>query len=272
LIPSHWKEGLVKIDGAAIHYHRTGDGDKPPLVLQHGFSDNGLCWVQTATDLEAQYDVLMPEARGHGQSERVSPGMAVDMAADLAGLIRLLGLQRPVIAGHSMGATIAFNIGVRYPDIPRALILEDPPWRNPVPGTPAETPEEHPLSDLVETIQKTSLEDWTSQTREEHPNWPEWVIQTWCPAKKELDPQILSILNINTTDWQENVSRLDCPTLLFTADPEQGGIVTGEIAEKAREMNHRLAVVHMPDVGHHIRFAAYKTYMEHFRAFLAALD
>ena len=113
MIPTHWTKNDININGVSLHYCRTGDGSKPPLVLAHGFSDNSLCWLQTALDLEASYDIIMPDARGHGLSARVQPGQRVDMCADLVGIIQALGLQRPVIGGHSMGAMVAFELGVR---------------------------------------------------------------------------------------------------------------------------------------------------------------
>jgi pimeloyl-ACP methyl ester carboxylesterase len=77
---SKWIQNDLKVDGACIHYARTGAGSgKPALVLVHGFSDNGLCWADTAQDLEDNYDVIMPDMRGHGLSERVQPGSKTDM-------------------------------------------------------------------------------------------------------------------------------------------------------------------------------------------------
>ena len=81
-----------------------------------------------ARDLEAEYDIIMPDMRGHGLSERVHLSDKVDMAADVAGLIRTLGLTRPIVVGHSMGAMITYQIGVRFPELASALVLEDPPW------------------------------------------------------------------------------------------------------------------------------------------------
>ena len=122
----HWTANDLVVDGVKIHYTRTGDGSKPPLVLLHGFSDSGLCWPLVAHDLEADYDVILPDARGHGHSARVQPGESIDMAADTAGLIRALGLHRPVLGGHSMGANTSSHVGARYPKLIRALVLEDP--------------------------------------------------------------------------------------------------------------------------------------------------
>jgi pimeloyl-ACP methyl ester carboxylesterase len=123
MIPTHWTQNDLDFNGISLHYLRTGDGSKPPLVLQHGFSDNGLCWLQTALDLEDSYEIVMPDARGYGLSARVQPGQPVDMAADLVAVIQGLGLNRPIIGGHSMGANIAFQVGAPYPQIPRALLV-----------------------------------------------------------------------------------------------------------------------------------------------------
>lgn len=87
-----------------------------------------MCWAKTAAKLESQFDVYLPDSRGHGLSSRVQPGEELDNAADLAGFIRALDIKQPVIAGHSMGAASTSECAARFPELPRALILEDPPW------------------------------------------------------------------------------------------------------------------------------------------------
>ena len=98
------------------------------------------------------------------------------------------------------------------------------------------------------------------------------MIQTWCSAKKRLDPNILSILNIRGAGWSAEVPQLTCPTLIITADPELGGIVTPGIAEQVLALNPLCTVVHIPDAGHHVRFEAYTTYMQSAQAFLQGLE
>ena len=81
---SKWTSGDVVANGIKIHYNRTG-GDKPPVVLAHGFTDNGLCWTRAAQVLEQDYDVIMYDARGHGFSDAPESGYSTeDHAADLA--------------------------------------------------------------------------------------------------------------------------------------------------------------------------------------------
>ena len=81
----HWKEQDLLVDGQKIHYIRTGEGNKPPLVLAHGFSDSGYCWLRAALVLEADYDLILPDARGHGQSARVQPDQEIDAARSQPG-------------------------------------------------------------------------------------------------------------------------------------------------------------------------------------------
>jgi N-formylmaleamate deformylase len=132
-MPSWTQADLVINNGARLNYYRTGHGEKRPIVLVHGFSDNGLCWTPVARALEAEYDVIMPDMRSHGLSDRFQPGETVDMAADVAELIRGLGLERPIVAGHSMGGGVSYHLTVRYPELVSALILEDAPFMLPRP-------------------------------------------------------------------------------------------------------------------------------------------
>ena len=49
-----WRSGEVQANGIRVHYHRTR-GDKPSLVLNHGSTDNGLCWTRLACALEGDH-------------------------------------------------------------------------------------------------------------------------------------------------------------------------------------------------------------------------
>src|SRR5215216_4643442 len=126
---SSWQSAEVEANGLRLHYTRTG-GDKPPLVLAHGFSDDGLCWTPVARALEDDYDVIMVDARGHGQSQAAEQDYSdVDLGHDLAGVIMALGLRRPAVLGHSMGAATALAMAGAHPEVPGVILLEDPPAR-----------------------------------------------------------------------------------------------------------------------------------------------
>jgi pimeloyl-ACP methyl ester carboxylesterase len=266
----NWTQSDIVVNKARLHYYRTGDSKRDPLVLVHGFSDNGLCWPLLARDLESAYDVILPDARGHGLSARVQRGQEIDLAADLAGIIRGLGLARPIVAGHSMGASTAALLGARFPDMPGALILEDPAWRPAEPtvdGEPANW-EDSPLGQWIRSLADLSLEQIVDQNRVEHPTWPDVILRRWCAAKQQLDLNFLAIRFGGQMDWQKVARSISCPTLLITAEPEKGGIVTPQVARMATEMNEHIRVAHIPGTGHHIRFENYDAYVGAVKTFL----
>ncbi|MCX7680625.1 MAG: alpha/beta hydrolase [Anaerolineae bacterium] len=270
---AHWTQDDLLVNGVRLHYYRTGHGDKRPMVLIHGFSDNGLCWTPVARALEADYDVIMPDMRGHGLSARVQPGEAVDMAADVAELIRTLGLSRPIVGGHSMGAAVAYQLTVRFPELVSALFLEDPGWWLTRPAPPP--PDENPIAKWVKSLSTQTLEELLVQYRKDHPTWPEELLQPMCESKKQLDPMIFDVVSAGMHSeewsWRTTLQNVTQPILLFTGNPELGGIVTPEVVAKVRELNPGVTIVTIPDVGHLIRFDKYPAFMEALWAFLKQL-
>jgi pimeloyl-ACP methyl ester carboxylesterase len=267
----HWTQNDLLVNDVRLHYYRTGHGDKHPLVLVHGFSDNGLCWTPTARDLESEYDVIMPDMRAHGLSERVQPG---DMTADLAGFIRTLGLRRPVIVGHSMGAMVTYQVGVRFPELASALVLEDPPWwlSRPVQAPSSNEPADDPIVKWAKNLANQTLDELLVQCRKEHPNWPEEMVRPMCESKKQLDPAFVDAmvarLYSQEANWLTTIQSIVHPILIFAANPELGGIVTPEVVAKVRELNPKVVIANIPDVGHLIRFDNYTAFMNALRAFL----
>ena len=94
-----WQPGFFEVAGGRLRYHRTG-GDGPPLVLSHGLTDNGLCWSRFAAAMESDFDIIMLDARGHGESSKAPDGALHEPAADIAAAIDQLGLELPVVMGH----------------------------------------------------------------------------------------------------------------------------------------------------------------------------
>ena len=126
-----WITEICKANGIDIHYLRTG-GNKPPVVLLHGLMLSGACWTPLARALEKDYDVIMPDARGHGNSSAPEYGYRYDdLAADVVSLIDALELATPVVLGHSMGGMTAAVVASRNPRQLRGLVLADPTFLTP---------------------------------------------------------------------------------------------------------------------------------------------
>ena len=264
-----WLSGDVVANGIKIHYTRTG-GDKPPLVLSHGSTDNGLCWTRVALALEKNYDLIMPDARGHGLSGAPEEGYDDEnRAADLAGLIRALELGRPALMGHSMGAATTAMAAVRYPELAHCIVLEDPAWFD------EDTPRRRPRMNFAEIIEQGSkpLEEIVAYGRKRTPTWHELDIGPWAEAKKQLSPNAVGARGRRLMRWPEIVPQIQCPTLLVTGDPDveasAPAIVTPEIAAQVARTNANVRVVRIDGAGHSIRRMQFEVYVEAVSEFLA---
>lgn len=265
-----WQSADVKVNGLRLHYTRTG-GDKPPIILAHGFSDDGLCWTPVAQELEADYDVIMVDARGHGRSDGPEEGQGfAEHAGDLAGVMAALRLQRPAVLGHSMGAATALVLAATYPELPGAILLEDPPawW---MAGFPAGFDAERQADTRawITALKRKTREELIADQRAESPTWSEAELGPWADSKLRLSFNVLNHLGAAAVDWQATLRRVTCPALLITADPAQGAIVTEEGAAAAQALIPQLRVAHVPGAGHSIRREQFERYMDIVRAFLA---
>jgi N-formylmaleamate deformylase len=269
-----WLTSDVNANGIRMHYYRTG-GDKPPVVLSHGATDSGLCWTRVAQALEADYDVIMPDARGHGLSEAPQAGYtSAQHAADLAGLIRALGLERPAVGGHSMGAATTLRLVAEYPELASCAILEDPPiW---IGERPTLAPgREHPRDAIRRTVvdaQASDLQTTIARGRAASPQWADEEFGPWADAKQHVSLHFLDELagSAPAQDWRELLTRVTCPLLLVTGNPERGGIVTPEAAQEATRIQPGLQVVRLTSAGHNIRREQFEGFMNVARTFLTA--
>lgn len=91
-------------DGVDIAWDRQGSGD--PLVLVHGITDNRRTWGDIAERFAPGHDVISIDVRGHGDSARSDDYGVQRLGADVAEVCLGLGLDRPVLVGHSLGGML----------------------------------------------------------------------------------------------------------------------------------------------------------------------
>ena len=105
----------IEINGIRLAYDRRGSGT--PLVLLHGYPLDHHLWEDVAPLLEDRFDLILPDLRGFGGSSTVDSFYTMeDLAADIAGLLDFLGIQKTAIAGHSMGGYVALAFARLYPE------------------------------------------------------------------------------------------------------------------------------------------------------------
>ena len=112
--------------GARIHYQVEGEG--PPLVLQHGFSESVVDWYEAGyvDALRSAYRLILIDARGHGASDKPHDPDAYELerrVADVVAVLDGLAIEKAVFWGYSMGGRIGFGTAKYARQRIRALVI-----------------------------------------------------------------------------------------------------------------------------------------------------
>lgn len=120
---------FVTTNGISMHVAEQGSG--PLVVLLHGFPEGWYSWRHQIPALaEAGFQVVAPDQRGYGRTDRPEAIDAYDLlnlTADIVGLIEL-GERQAVVIGHDWGAPVAWHCGLLRPDVVRAVGLLSVPY------------------------------------------------------------------------------------------------------------------------------------------------
>ena len=264
--PAGWTDGYVLANGIRIHYWRTG-GNKPVLLLAHGSSDDGLCWTNLAKEFQNDFDIIMFDARGHGLSDPPTPADAPDVQVeDLAGLIKELKLNKPILMGHSMGSASVANFAAKYPDVPRAVILEDPALVRPAtpPAANQTTPESRRASIIARN--NTSEEALVEGCMKNSPKWGRSECEFWAPSKRRHHPDTALINTVGRPSMSDLFPKITAPTLILKADAD----------DALKKQNEQVAgllksgkIVHIKGAGHNVRREGKEETIQVLRAFLS---
>jgi pimeloyl-ACP methyl ester carboxylesterase len=218
---------------------------------------NGLCWTGLAQVLEKEYDVIMPDARGHGNSSVPDFGYRYeDHANDVAGLINALRLPPPILLGHSMGGMTAAVVASRKPNLLRGLVLADPTFLSP------EVQREVRDSDVADQHRRMltmSLSEVVADARARHPNRSAETLELYARARLQTSMAAFDVLTPPNPDYKMLMSAIDVPSLIVFGDK---GVVSSIVAKELQRFNPRLQAEQIRDAGHSVhldqpeRFAA----------------
>jgi pimeloyl-ACP methyl ester carboxylesterase len=264
--PAGWKDGYVMANGIRIHYWRTG-GNKPVMIMAHGSSDDGLCWTNLAVEFAATYDIIMYDARGHGLSDPPKPDDPADaQAEDLAALIRALNITKPIVMGHSMGSSATAWFAAKYPDVPRAVILEDPNLATRRPASVVADPEARRKT-ILETNNRTWDETYAGCLKNS-PKWGASECSYWVSSKRRHHPFTASGTAAVRPAMQELLPKIAAPTLILKADAQ------GELRDAnnaAAKLLPKGALVHITGAGHNVRRENKEMTVAEMKKFLGSL-
>lgn len=191
----------VPVQGTRLYYHETGPSHGRPLLLLHAA-------LQTSESMEPLRSLLAPEGfrivapdqRGHGQTANPGRGLTIPrLTEDIITLMDHLGIARPIVAGYSMGGTVAVELA-RRGLASRLVVLAS--RIHPAPrGRRAFDPDD---------IRRRSPQ-WAQQLAQKHQEMP------W----EELAVEIGTMLE----NWPgfscEELASIACPTLVVQGDKDE---------------------------------------------------
>ena len=137
--------------GVSIHYRVEGNG--PPLVLQHGFSDSSEIWDEpgTVAALRPKYRLVLIDARGHGQSDKPHDPQShthKKIVSDIVAVLDDLGMKTAAYWGYSRGGRYGFALARHALDRVACFVIG---------GAPAGTELSHPAEPGNEDPMMTAL-------------------------------------------------------------------------------------------------------------------
>lgn len=239
--PGEARPFAVDLDGVRIAGEDTG-GDGPPIVLLHGLTATRRYVVMGSSLLARRgYRLISYDARGHGESsaalERSAYGYD-QLVADLRGILDELELERPVLAGSSMGAATALSLALAEPWRVAALVQATPAYAG-----PPEEGSERRWDELADGLERDGVDGFMAELRPS-------VAERWQDSVRRLTRQRLerhrdtaavadamrAVTRSTPFKSLEELEHLEVPTLVVgsrdEADPEHPLAVAEAYAER----------------------------------------
>lgn len=246
--PEEWVADEVTVNGVRLRYVRTG-GTGHPLIVAHGFYDDGPSRLPLISELAAEFDVIAYDARGHGRSEAPATGYSVeDRIDDLIGFLNELSLESPILLGHSTGGNTALAAGARQPQRSHAIVAVDP----------AGLLDIEPDPDVRERHTRERIEEWNRYSADELLTVDETLqkhvsegnkrlARLLARARQRVHPHAAAITRHGFANPEEIYPKIDVPTLILRAD--------GSEEQRARDRNRCAllpdgSLVHIDGAGH----------------------
>ncbi|HWQ45895.1 MAG TPA: alpha/beta hydrolase [Longilinea sp.] len=114
----------LNINGVEIQFHEYPHAETAIVFLHFG-GGNLMMWQKVIPHFQADFHLILPDIRGHGRSSKLLPSAHIDdMAADIAGLLDQLNIQKAHIVGSSLGAEVGLSLAANYPQKVVSLVCD----------------------------------------------------------------------------------------------------------------------------------------------------
>jgi 3-oxoadipate enol-lactonase len=213
---------IAVVNSVEIGYDDVGAANGVPALFIHAFPLNRTMWAPQVSAMLERCRCVAADLRGFGESVRQPPYSMEQYAADLAGLLDQLHIQKVVLVGCSMGGYVAFEFWRRYRDRVRAMVLVD---------TRASADTDEAIQRRRQQIELVRAEGSTAianaqiasmvgkSTREKQPDTYDAVHRMIAQAPADGIAGALEAI-IRRPDSSPDLPRIDVPTLVVVGDED----------------------------------------------------
>ena len=235
-----------------LHAVRHPGQQGRPVVVVPGITTPAGAFAFAARAIAASPgsgDVYVLDMRGRGLSERAGPGRhrAGDYAEDVLSLISYLGLDRPLLLGHSLGARVVAGARARFPGSSAGVIAIDPPMSG-----PGRRPYPMALDRFLNGMRAAREGRGVEQAKEDYPNWTEDQARQrgeWLGSCDEV-AIVESFSWFHLEAFEPVWAEVEPPARLLFGDASP--VVTARDAALLAQVNPRADVVAVAHSGHMI--------------------
>lgn len=242
--------GHVRINNIRQHYLHYS-GIERSIVIVPGIVSPAALWGHIAEALARDgFDVWILDVRGRGLSEQ-GPHMDYGLDActnDLEAFVSAVGLNDPIVIGHSMGARIGARLASRS-NVIGQLIMLDPPAS--APGTRSYPIGSERTHAMIESARRGEADDYL--LRSGVASWPEPLRRQRAQWMATCDPRVIEAAyrDFHDQDIYKDVAATTCPVTLVVATAS--GVINGEEVDRFQRSQPRLAVLRAEGAAHQLQ-------------------
>jgi pimeloyl-ACP methyl ester carboxylesterase len=266
---------IIDLPDGRFHYLSWGAErtDLPDMLLLHGITSSALSWVRVGPALADRYRVFAIDMRGHGDSIKPPEGAYSlrQTADDAAALMEALGLERPVLMGHSWGGATAIVLASgagSQKSVPgfSHVILEDPAY------TFGRGDAEVRAANYTKDIGRPP-EELRPEITASSPGWTEADIEGKIDALQKVTREaVVSVFSEAglAGDLLPLLANIPAPTLLMRADPALGTTLGDAAWERAKQyLPAHSRAIQIDGATHNIHRSKFEAFMQAVNAFLS---